>query len=158
MAYRLSDDEVDLPGFFDDLVRCETRLYNALNDRLRERHGIVTSQFEFLRFLRDHPGARVADLAAEFAIGVGATSKSADRLEKQGWITRQPNPSDRRSSLLALTDDGSRLLAAAEETFTEGLAALIADTLDDASGAAAVRAMSKLRSALERNRVGTPTG
>ncbi|WP_381562124.1 MarR family winged helix-turn-helix transcriptional regulator [Streptomyces eurythermus] len=158
MAYRLSDDEVDLPGFFDDLVRCETRLYNALNDRLRERHGIVTSQFEFLRFLRDHPGARVADLAAEFAIGVGATSKSADRLEKQGWITRQPNPSDRRSSLLALTDDGSRLLAAAEKTFTEGLAALIADTLDDASGAAAVRAMSKLRSALERNRVGTPTG
>ncbi|MFF4716691.1 MarR family winged helix-turn-helix transcriptional regulator [Streptomyces eurythermus] len=158
MAYRLSDDEVDLPGFFDDLVRCETRLYNALNDRLRERHGIVTSQFEFLRFLRDHPGARVADLAAEFAIGVGATSKSADRLEKQGWITRQPNPSDRRSSLLALTDDGSRLLAAAEKTFTEGLAALIADTLDDASGAAAVRAISKLRSALERNRVGTPTG
>ncbi|MBK3526153.1 MULTISPECIES: MarR family winged helix-turn-helix transcriptional regulator [Streptomyces] len=158
MAYRLSGDEVDLPGFFSDLVRCETRLYNALNDRLRERHGIVTSQFEFLRFLRDHPGARVADIAAEFAIGVGATSKSADRLEKQGWIVRQPNPSDRRSSLLALTDDGSRLVDAAERTFTEELATLIADTLDDSSGAAAVRAISKLRSVLERDRIGMPTG
>ncbi|WP_189304474.1 MarR family winged helix-turn-helix transcriptional regulator [Streptomyces cinerochromogenes] len=158
MAYRLSGDEVDLPGFFADLVRCETRLYNALNDRLRERHGIVTSQFEFLRFLRDHPGARVADIAAEFAIGVGATSKSADRLEKQGWIVRQPNPSDRRSSLLALTDDGSQLVYAAERTFTDGLTTLIADTLDGPSGAAAVRAISKLRSVLERNRTGMPTG
>ena len=46
------------PGLFDDLVRCETRLYNALNDRLRERHGIVTSQFEFLHYLRERPGAR----------------------------------------------------------------------------------------------------
>ena len=106
MAYKSS--AADLPGFFADLVRCETRLYNALNDRLRERHGIVTSQFEFLRYLRDHPGSRVADLATEFAVGIGATSKGVDRLEKQGWVVRQPNPSDRRSSLLALTDDGLR--------------------------------------------------
>src|ERR1700761_1799910 len=113
MASKSSRGPIDLPGFFADLVRCETRLYNALNDRLRERHGIVTSQFEFLRYLRDHPGARVADVAAEFAIGIGATSKGADRLERNGWVTRQPNPSDRRSSLLALTSDGRRLADAA---------------------------------------------
>ncbi|WP_329142046.1 MarR family winged helix-turn-helix transcriptional regulator [Streptomyces sp. NBC_01456] len=148
----------DLPAFFADLVRCETRLYNALNDRLREQHGIVTSQFEFLRFLRERPGARVADLAAEFAVGVGATSKGVDRLEKQGWVVRQPNPSDRRSSVLALTDDGSQLVDAAEKTFTNGLAELIGDTLDGSSASAALRALSKLRSVLERHRIGTPTG
>ncbi len=97
---------VDLPSFFADLVRCETRLYNALNDRLRERHGIVTSQYESLRFLRDHPGSRVADLATEFAIGIGASSKAVDRLEKQGWVVRRTNPADRRSSLLDLTAAG----------------------------------------------------
>ncbi|GGS54186.1 transcriptional regulator [Streptomyces griseoviridis] len=153
-----SGDVADLQGFFADLVRCETRLYNALNDRLRERHGIVTSQFEFLRFLREHPGARVADLAAEFAIGAGATSKSADRLEKQGWIVRRTNPADRRSSLLALTDDGSRLLDAAEATFTEGLSELVEGALDRSATAAAARALRRLRSALERDQVGTPTG
>ncbi|MGY5034893.1 MarR family winged helix-turn-helix transcriptional regulator [Streptomyces sp. 900116325] len=156
MAY--TSDAVDLPAFFADLVRCETRLYNALNDRLRARHGIVTSQFEFLRFLRDHPGARVADLAAEFAIGIGATSKGVDRLEKQGWAIRQPNPADRRSSLLDLTDDGTRLVHAAEETFAEELAELIGRTLDIASASAAAHAFVKLRSALERNQIGTPTG
>src|SRR5947208_11404749 len=106
MASKSSGDVVDLPGFFADLVRCETRLYNALNDRLRERHGIVTSQFESLRHLRDHPGARVADLAAEFAAGIGAVSKGTDRLERNGWVARRPNPADRRSSLLVLTEAG----------------------------------------------------
>ncbi len=158
MASKSSGGRVHLPGFFADLVRCETRLYNALNDRLRERHGIVTSQFEFLCFLRDHPGSRVADLAAEFAIGIGATSKGIDRLEKQTWVIRRTNPSDRRSSLLDLTDDGLRLVGAAEETFNETLTELTTGTLDGPSGLAAVQALSALRSVLERDRIGLPTG
>ncbi|GAA0368508.1 MarR family winged helix-turn-helix transcriptional regulator [Microbispora corallina] len=145
-------------GLFADLVRCETRLYNALNDRLRERHGIVASQFEFLRHLRDHPGSRVADLAAEFAVGIGATSKGVDRLEKQGWVLRQPNPSDRRSSLLALTGAGSTLVDAAEATFAERLTELIGDTLDVSAMPAVARALSGLRSVLERDQIGMPTG
>ncbi|MCO5996931.1 MarR family winged helix-turn-helix transcriptional regulator [Actinoallomurus rhizosphaericola] len=151
-------DAADLLNLFADLVRCETRLYNALNDRLRERHGIVTSQFEALRYLRDHPGSRVADLAAEFAIGIGATSKSIDRLERQGWAVRQPNPSDRRSSLLALTPDGSQLVDAAEATVADVLAELIGGALDHAAVTTAAQAFSKLRSVLERDQIGTPTG
>ncbi|MHC3473150.1 MarR family winged helix-turn-helix transcriptional regulator [Streptomyces sp. 7R007] len=158
MASKSSGGRVDLPGFFGDLVRCETRLYNALNDRLRERHGIVTSQFEFLRFLHEHPGARVADLAVEFAIGIGATSKGIDRLEQRGWVVRRPHPSDRRSSLLDLTDDGVRLAEAAEETFTETLAELTAGVLGGPSGPAAVQVLAELRSALEAEQIGLPTG
>ncbi|MFC9926305.1 MarR family winged helix-turn-helix transcriptional regulator [Streptomyces sp. NPDC127190] len=158
MASKSSGGRMDLPGFFDDLVRCETRLYNALNDRLRERHGIVTSQFEFLRFLRDHPGSRVADLAAAFAIGIGATSKGIDRQEKNGWVVRRTNPADRRSSLLDLTDDGLRLVEAAEATFTEALAELTAGILGGPSGPAAVQVLAELRAVLERDRIGLPTG
>jgi DNA-binding MarR family transcriptional regulator len=149
---------VDLPGFFSDLVRCETRLYDARNDRLRERHGIVTSQFEALRYLRDHPGSRVADVAAEFAIGIGATSKVVDRLEARGWAARQPNPSDRRSSLPALTDDGRRLVDVAEGTFGERLAELIAGALDTPPITATAQALAQLRSVLERDQIGIPTG
>ncbi|GIH51053.1 DNA-binding transcriptional regulator, MarR family [Microbispora rosea] len=158
MASKWSGEAAGLQSFFADLVRCETRLYNALNDRLRERHGIVTSQFEALRYLRDHPGSRVADLAAEFAIGIGATSKGIDRLEKHGWAVRRPNPADRRSSLLALTDDGSQLVDAAETTVTDALAELIGDTLDGPPGAATRQVVSTLRSLLERDQVGMPTG
>jgi DNA-binding MarR family transcriptional regulator len=157
MAYKTANGQA-IAGFFADLVRCETRLYNALNDELRERHGIVTSQFEFLRYLRDHPGARVADIAAEFAIGIGATSKGADRLERHGWVARQPNPADRRSSLLTLTDDGRRLADAAEATFAERAAELIGGPLTGTPLASAAQALAVLRAALERDQIGMPVG
>jgi MarR family multiple antibiotic resistance transcriptional regulator len=153
-----SEPTSQLEILFGDLVRCETRLYNGLNDWLRERHGIVTSQYEFLRHLREHPGCRVADLAAAFAIGIGATSKGIDRLERHGWVARQPNPEDRRSSLLVLTEEGVRLIDAAEQTFTERVTELVAGALDTAQIAAAAEAFSLLRAALERDQVGTPTG
>ncbi|WP_067824777.1 MarR family winged helix-turn-helix transcriptional regulator [Nocardia inohanensis] len=149
---------VDLPSVFSDVVRCETRLYNALGDRLRERHGIVASQFESLRFLRDHPGARVADLANEFATGVGAMSKGVDRLEKQGWVARQPNPADRRSSLLELTDAGARLVEAAEVTFAEQLGELLGGSLSGSSLSVVAQVFSQLRASLERDRIGLPAG
>ncbi|WP_405393736.1 MarR family winged helix-turn-helix transcriptional regulator [Microbispora hainanensis] len=158
MASKSNGDPAGLQSFFSDLVRCETRLYNALNDRLRERHGIVTSQFEALRYLRDHPGSRVADLAAEFAVGIGATSKGVDRLEQRGWVVRRPNPADRRSSLLALTDDGTRLADAAEATVTGALADLVADILDGSPGEATRQVLATLRSLLERGQIGMPTG
>ncbi len=147
------------PGvLFADLVRCETRLYNALDDRLRARHGIVTSQYEFLHHLREHPGARVADLAAKFAVGIGATSKGIDRLERHGWVARQPNPTDRRSSLLVLTNAGARLTDAAEQSFSERVTELIEGALDGAQTSAGAQVLSLLRSALERDQIGTPTG
>jgi MarR family transcriptional regulator, multiple antibiotic resistance protein MarR len=149
-----SEPAADLGVLFGDLVRCETRLYNGLNDWLRERHGIVTSQYEFLRY----PGSRVADIAAEFAIGIGATSKGADRLERGGWIARQPNPEDRRSSLLVLTEEGVRLIDAATQTFTERVTELFGGALDASQISAAAQAFSLLRSALERDQIGTPTG
>jgi len=147
---------VDPQVLFADLVRCETRLYNALNDRLRERHGIVTSQYEALRFLRGHPESRVADLAAEFAIGIGATSKGVDRLERLGLVSRLPNPADRRSSLLVLTDEGMRLVDAAELTVTERVTELFGLVPGHSEAAAGFLAL--LRVALERDRIGTPTG
>jgi len=145
-------------AFFGDLVRCETRLYNAFNDELRAAHGIVTSQFEFLRYLRGHPGSRVADLAAEFAVGVGAVSKSIDRLEQRGWVARQPNPDDRRSAILALTADGRALAEAAEMTFRSRLDQILAAAAEPGQLAGAAQLLAALRAVLERDNLGTPTG
>lgn len=147
-----------LEAFFDDLVRCETRIYNAVSDKLRAQHGIVASQFEMLRFLRDHPESRVADLATAFAIGIGAASKGIDRHETQGWVVRLPNPDDRRSSLISLTDNGAALVAKAEETFHRQLEQLITDTLDAEQVREVGAALGVLRRALEEARVGVPIG
>jgi DNA-binding MarR family transcriptional regulator len=71
-------------------------------------------------------------------------------------VVRRPNPDDRRSSLLALTDEGARLVDAAERTAAECLAELIGEALGGSPATA--RTFAGLRAALERDRVGTPTG
>jgi len=145
-------------AFFADLVRCETRLYNQFNDELRAAHGIVTSQYEFLRYLRDHERPRTTDLAAEFAIGVGAVSKSVDRLEARGWLIRRPNPANRRSTILTLTDEGRALIDAADLTFRLRLAEILADVATPEQITASGSVLALLRSALERDGLGTPAG
>lgn len=147
-----------LSAFFDDLVRCETRLYNAVGERLRDAHGIGTVQFEILGYLRDHPGSRVADIAANFAAGIGAISKGVDRLEARGWATRLPNPADGRSSLISLTTSGAALVTAAERTFKDRLDELITPAISAGQTDAARTALGALRRALEHAHLGLPVG
>ncbi len=106
----------DLTALFTDLVRLETRLYNVLDARLKAEHDLPLGQFEFLRVIESRGTARVYDLAHQMAITVGATSKAVDRLEAAGRCRRTANPNDRRSSLVALTPEGERVLAAAAPT------------------------------------------
>ncbi len=68
--------------------------------------GISPTEASALEFLL-HNGPRPPSLLAARA-GLSRTSTTAlvDRLEGAGWVARQPHPSDRRSVLVALTDDG----------------------------------------------------
>jgi DNA-binding MarR family transcriptional regulator len=143
---------------FADLVRYETRLYNVLGERLRAEHGLTASQFEFLRIIGDRDDCRVNDLAQEVAITVGATSKGVDRLEAAGWVSRRPNPQNRRSSLLALTEAGRRLLDAATPTFENELRTWLADPLTARSLEQLATTVARLRGTIEDARVGMPTG
>ena len=153
-----SDDRGAELRFFADLVRCETRLYNQFDAELRASHGIVTSQYEFLRFIRDHDRPRATDIAAEFAIGVGAVSKAMDRLEARGLAGRVPNPANRRSAILVLTDEGRELVDAAAAAFEERLTGILAGVASPGQLSAAASVLARLRAALERDGLGAPVG
>ncbi|MCS5716563.1 MarR family winged helix-turn-helix transcriptional regulator [Herbiconiux sp. CPCC 205763] len=156
MASKSASD--DLVQCFDDLVRVETRLYNAVGETLRREHGIVAAQYEILRYFSDHPESRIADVATNFAAGVGAISKGVDRLAARGLVDRRPNPADGRSMLVFLTDAGAALLAAADVTFRRRLAELVAQTVDDDQVETVTALLHTLRARLERDRLGMPVG
>lgn len=143
---------------FTDLVRVETRLYNAVAERVKADTGIGAGRFEMLRYVRDHPDVRVADLAAGFAIGVGATSKIVDRLEKLEWIERRPNPANRRSSLLALTPAGESIVSRTEPAWHEALQEILGAAATPDQLATLSLTLDALRSNLERRNLGLPTG
>ncbi|WP_418955212.1 MarR family winged helix-turn-helix transcriptional regulator [Streptomyces tritici] len=140
---------------FTDLVRVETRLYNAVGARLRAECDLALGQFELLEIIHRTPECRVLDIASEVAITVGAVSKAVDRLVAAGWCRRTAHPHDRRSSLLDLTPEGAELLTAARPLVERELATLTAAiTPDDLARLATT--LAALRAALETGRHGQP--
>ena len=158
MADNAREVHVDLDTVFTDLVRAETRLYNAVAERVKAEAGLGAGHFELLRYVRDHPDARVADLASAFAIGVGTTSKIVDRVEREGWLERHPNPANRRSSLLALTPAGESVLSRAEPAWQAAIQEILGRAVAPDQLTALSLALGALRSDLERRHLGLPTG
>jgi DNA-binding MarR family transcriptional regulator len=140
---------------FVDLVRVETRLYNAVSARLNAEHGLGLGQFEFLEIIDRIPGCRVLDIVGEVGITVGAVSKGVDRLVASGWCERTAHPQDRRSSVLRLTPEGAKLLAASRPVVESELASLTgAVSPDDLARIATT--LATLRASLEARCGGRP--
>ncbi|MGW0826838.1 MarR family winged helix-turn-helix transcriptional regulator [Streptomyces sp. NPDC002845] len=106
-----------LKQLYHDLVRFETELWDAVDARLRAECDLQLTWFEVMRLPARRPGCRIQDIAEEFAITVGGTSKVVDRVEAAGYCRRRTNPDDRRSSLVELTPAGTRLTNKATEVF-----------------------------------------
>jgi DNA-binding MarR family transcriptional regulator len=138
----------DSGQWFIDLVRAETRMYGAVDARLRAEHGLSAGQFEILQLIDGIENCRVLDIVRDVAISVGAASKAVDRVEAAGWCRRTANPHDRRSSYLKLTPAGRRMLDAARPTFAAETAERLS-VLSEADRATAGRALATLRRALE---------
>jgi DNA-binding MarR family transcriptional regulator len=49
-------------------------------------------------------------LARSRMLSSGGTTAAIDRLERKGFVVRTPNPSDRRGSLVRLTEEGLRVI------------------------------------------------
>jgi DNA-binding MarR family transcriptional regulator len=110
-SQRAAATGLDLRFLFSELVRLETELWNAVEDRLRADFGVTLPVFEFMQVISRTPACRVQDIAAELSITVGGTSKIVDRIEAFGYCARSANPNDRRSSIITLTPTGETALA-----------------------------------------------
>ena len=144
-ADRASDANPELRVLFSELVRLETELWDAVEGRLRSDHGITLPFFEFMQIISRHPNCRVQDIAEELSITVGGTSKIVDRIEAAGYCARHANPSDRRSSILALTPAGKRLLPKITATVDAELGARLGSALPGQSLAELIGTLSRIR-------------
>jgi len=74
-----------------------TLFRNAMN----EWAGLNATDMECLRLLFLKGISKPSELARHTGLTSGATTAMLDRLEKAGLIERQPNPDDRRGTLIA---------------------------------------------------------
>jgi len=108
---------MDLRQVFDDLVRFETELWNAVDARLRSQAGVPLGTFNVLLVVASTESCRVNDIAEKLAITVGGASQAVDRIEQKGLCKRQRDSSDGRSSIVSLTALGIAKLSAASPVF-----------------------------------------
>lgn len=77
---------------------------------LRE-YDILPTQFGTLVIIGANPGIKQTDLAHAIQLDRSTIVPLLDRLEKEGWVTRERLPSDRRTNALKLTPAGEGFLA-----------------------------------------------
>jgi MarR family transcriptional regulator, organic hydroperoxide resistance regulator len=111
----------DLRRLFNDIIRFEIELWNAVDARLKSEFDLPLTHFEPMSVMDRLPGCRVYDISTELGITTGGTSKLVDRIEASGYCRRLPNPADRRSSLVELTDEGRRMFSEAGVAFDDEL-------------------------------------
>ncbi|MEV6794413.1 MarR family transcriptional regulator [Streptomyces sp. NPDC051320] len=138
---------MDLRQVFDDLVRFETDLWNEIDARLRRDGKVPLGSLNVMLVVERTPNCRVNDIAAALSITIGGASQAVDRLQTRGLCARQPNPSDRRSSIVQLTSAGAELTQSAGRLFDQELAARLAAPLSQSELGHLAAALTTLRAA-----------
>lgn len=93
-------------------VRRASRMVTALYDHHLAEHGLRSTQFTILNALNALEDVTVNELAEQLQSDRTTLTRNLDRLEKQGWVERQPG-TDRRSRHIRLTGTGQDRLEAA---------------------------------------------
>lgn len=87
----------------------------------KPKHSAVFAQI-------DPTGSRLTELAHRANITPQAMGELIDELEQLGYVTRQPDPTDRRAKLILLTDEGLAAVEAGRQTIL-GLESRITEIL-----------------------------
>jgi DNA-binding MarR family transcriptional regulator len=106
----------------------------ALNRDLQRSAGLTLADNLVLCQVAMAPGKRLrmVDIAGLLTIGKSAVTKTVDRLELRGLITRQRDPADRRTVYATLTTEGATAFAAAQPAFVDGVQRHFADQMTEA--------------------------
>jgi DNA-binding MarR family transcriptional regulator len=105
---------------------------------------ITPSQLRALRVLRRHGGMRLSELSGHLHIAARSTTEVVDGLETRDLVARRPDPSDRRATLVAVTEHGAAVLDAIRDARgTE--AERVFDRLSRTDRAHLARILGKLR-------------
>jgi DNA-binding MarR family transcriptional regulator/predicted N-acetyltransferase YhbS len=131
-------------------IRRFSRFYTTVIGALQE--GLLQSRFSLtearvLFELANRDGATASTLGRELGLDAGYLSRILQRFEQERLLVRQVSETDRRQSVLALTEAGRTAFAPLDARSREEVGALLA-TLPDAAQAEVVAAMARIEALL----------
>jgi len=96
-----------------------------------ERHGLNIPEFAMLKQLKlreekgETGGAWLSEMGEYLRVSKAAVSQMLGALEKRGVVTREPDPGNRRTIIVSLTDDGREMIDGFERDFDNYLMILM---------------------------------
>ena len=114
--------------------RSYLRAVRLLDEQLRrglEQHDLSHPEYEILVRLSEAPARalRMSELADGVVNSRSRLTHTVGRLERAGWVRRQPCPNDGRGVECLLTDEGFAVLEAAAKTHVNGVREHLLDPL-----------------------------
>ena len=131
------------------LIRRMMRRISVRSHEVSKHFGFTSAQIHMLHTLLDSGPMSAATLADLFSVTPSNLTGIVDRLESKGLLTRIRKETDRRISLLTLTDEGVRQAQQIPDPIEECISASIAQ-LDGEEIARISGALSRLVSLLDR--------
>jgi len=117
------------------LLTCSNLIEQTVRRRLRAEFATTLPRFDMLAALERAPeGLSMGGLSRHLMVSNGNVTGIADRLEKDGLISRLPSPTDRRTQIARLTRRGERdfaAMAAAHESWIDDLLGGLSGTEKD---------------------------
>lgn len=118
--------------------------------RLDPEGELTAAQLSLLSMIYDG-GQRVGDIAKNLGIKVPSATEQIIKLERAGFVTRQPDPDDSRAVQVAITPAGTSAVESADQRRNAMVAALLQDLSSDEIGhlTAALPVIAKLNSSFQ---------
>ena len=104
-------------------LRAHATVVRALEADLQAEHDLPLASYDVLVQLSESPDRRLrmTELADRVLLSRSGLTRLADRLEREGLLTREPCPSDARGTLAVLSDAGLDRLRKAWPTHLRGV-------------------------------------
>jgi DNA-binding MarR family transcriptional regulator len=115
------------------LLRIHATLSKALDAQLDAEHGLPLTSYEVLLYLGESSARkmRMCDLADSVLLSRSGLTRLVDRLERDGYITRESCSSDARGAFAKLTEAGEAKLSAARKTHLQGVRTLFLEHFNE---------------------------
>ena len=114
------------------LIGVIIRLPAALDTPLQRDAGLSHFEYTVMVNLSNAEGhvLRMSQLAGQCHSSLSRLSHVVARLERRGWLRRDPSPDDGRATLATLTGEGFAKLASAAPGHVEAVRSFVIDALD----------------------------
>jgi DNA-binding MarR family transcriptional regulator len=117
---------------YDELARQLSAFGAVKRDMARILpHDCPAGSAAVLTLLKRYGDMRMSRLAELLAVDMSVASRHVAHTADRGWIERRPDPDDKRSRILTLTDEGHERMEDLNVRTTELLADRLSDWSDD---------------------------